>query len=305
MHLKGLVVLSLFMTVINLPAAIYFSSEEYGGPSISVLGTRYMLTLGSATCESVEGMYIDPATNQTTKTYLNDHCPYRRRMGMLGMIAVCGVALFVFTFRIVLGRRMVAMDENCQTAQDYSVVVSDPDNDARDPDEWYQYFSQFGEVAAITVALNNGELLRHLAHQRYVRMMVQYEAPAGTDPFREHMQTDEFPPNWLNHELNHISAERVLGFLGAGLPSGHWIREYRANELLLKETFKQEFRVCQVMCSFETESSQRNCLKCLTAGLIPSLLDIRTVEKEHLFRGTNQLMVDEAPEPHDVSISPL
>jgi hypothetical protein len=300
MHLKGLVVLCLFMTLINLPAAMYFNGEEYGGASLSSLGRRYCLTQGSAICESVKGLYTDPVTNQTTVTYRNDHCPYKEKMGIMGMVAVCGLGLFIIVFRLTLDREMVAMDENAQTAQDYSVVVMDPDDDAQDLTEWYTYFSQFGEVAAITVAINNGKLLRLLAHQRYVRMMAQYEAPAGTDPFNELMENDEFQPSWLKHELNHISASRVLGFAGIGLPPDHWIREYKVTQTLLKEAFKQKFRVCQVFCSFETESAQRNCLKCLTAGLIPSLLDIQTVEPEYLFRGKNQLMVDEAPEPHDV-----
>jgi hypothetical protein len=299
LHLKGLVVLCLFLTVINLPSAMYFDSDEYGGPKTSTLGVHYFATRGSAVCESVIGEYVDPATNITSVTYSNDHCPYRNKMGILGMIVVSGVAVFVVIMRLSLERTMVNLDESLQTAQDYSVVVEDPNEDAVDPNEWYSYFSQFGEVAAITVAINNGKLLKLLARQRYIRLMVQYEAPQGTDPFAELMQLDEFQPHWLKKELNHISAYKVLSWAGVGLPPDHWIREYRVNQQLLKEAFKAEFHVARVFASFETEAAQRKCLRCLTAGLIPSLLDIRTVEKQYLFRGENQLVVDEACEPHD------
>ena len=33
-------------------------------------------------------------------------------------------------------------DEAEQTAQDYSIMVQDPDADATNPDEWQQFFSQ-------------------------------------------------------------------------------------------------------------------------------------------------------------------
>ena len=157
LHLKGLVALCLFLTVINLPSAMYFDSDEYGGPKTSTLGVHYFATRGSAVCESVIGEYVDPATNITSVTYSNDHCPYRNKMGILGMIVVSGVAVFVVIMRLSLKRTMVKLDESQQTAQDYSVVVEDPDEDAVDPNEWYSYFSQFGEVAAITVAINNGQ----------------------------------------------------------------------------------------------------------------------------------------------------
>ncbi len=54
-----------------------------------------------------------------------------------------------------------------QTAQDYSVVVKDPNPDATDPEEWRAFFeSHFGPVAYVTVALNNGELLKAIATRR-------------------------------------------------------------------------------------------------------------------------------------------
>jgi hypothetical protein len=130
LHLKGLVALCLCLTCVNLPSAMYFDSEEYGGPKTSTLGARYFATRGSAVCEPVEGEYFDPLTNTTVVTFRNDHCPYRNKMGVLGIIGVTGVAIFVMLMRIRLERTMVALDESQQTAQDYSIVVEDPNEDA-------------------------------------------------------------------------------------------------------------------------------------------------------------------------------
>jgi hypothetical protein len=78
------------------------------------------------------------------------------------------------------------------------------------------------------------------------------------------------------------------------------MREYRANQEKILENYTQVYDVCQVFCAFESETSQRTCLKELTAGLVPSLFDIQTVNDAFLFRGNNQLIVAEAPEAHDV-----
>ena len=57
-------------------------------------------------------------------------------------------------------------DEAEQTAQDYSILVQDPDADATNPDEWQQFFSQFGHVSYVTVAIDNGDLVHKLADRR-------------------------------------------------------------------------------------------------------------------------------------------
>ena len=42
-------------------------------------------------------------------------------------------------------------------------MVENPDQDETDPDSWEQFFSQFGEVAYVTVSKNNevGEIFIH------------------------------------------------------------------------------------------------------------------------------------------------
>jgi hypothetical protein len=110
-----------------------------------------------------------------------------------------------------------------------------------------------------------------------------------------------FPPPPLRAQLNMISAYKVLDFAGFGLSTDRWLQEYKANQSKLFEYYKHgKYDACRVFVVFESETAQRLCLKELTAGLIPSLFDIQTVKDEYLFRGSNQLIVGEAPEPHDV-----
>ena len=44
------------------------------------------------------------------------------------------------------GEAIRQLDEASQTAQDYSIMVMDPDPDATDPDEWREFFNRFGHV---------------------------------------------------------------------------------------------------------------------------------------------------------------
>jgi hypothetical protein len=58
-----------------------------------------------------------------------------------------------------------------QTAQDYSIVVNDPPVDAYDPDEWHHYFKEFGKIAAVSVIVDNGDLLQRLAANRMFKLV--------------------------------------------------------------------------------------------------------------------------------------
>ena len=59
-------------------------------------------------------------------------------------------------------------------------------------------------------------------------------------------------------------------------------------------------QACKVFVIFNTESAQRECLKCLRAGLVYMGLNRNVLRSEHLFRSTNILYVREAPEPSDI-----
>jgi hypothetical protein len=150
---------------------MYFESEKYRG---GIPVPFYLF--GSAACTQQEQVI---ATDEYGAEFLINRnlCPYTRTLGVLSLTSILAVAMFVLAFRYNLKQTITSIDESQQTAQDYSVEVHDPDADAVDPDEWYEYFKQYGEVAAVTVALDNGELLRALAKRRMIKMMIQYELP--------------------------------------------------------------------------------------------------------------------------------
>lgn len=59
------------------------------------------------------------------------------------------------------------LDEAVETAQDYSVMVADPPENALDADMWHKYFSRFGFVRNITIAKKNNEVSQILV-KKYI-----------------------------------------------------------------------------------------------------------------------------------------
>lgn len=47
-------------------------------------------------------------------------------------------------------------------------MVDDPEDADADPDEWAKFFAQFGHVTFVTVAKDNGTLIRAMADRRAI-----------------------------------------------------------------------------------------------------------------------------------------
>jgi hypothetical protein len=187
-------------------------------------------------------------------------------------------------------------DEAEQTAQDYSIIVNDPDADATDPDEWQQFFQQFGHVTYVTVAIDNGVLIQKLADRRLVGRMIAFETA-----------TDEERASMFDPTENESAFEQLGGFkkklIGAGLSNHVSAMRKKITKMdeEITELLTKTYSCVKVFVVFETEAAQRSCLKEMTVGTIPAILNTATNIPEHQrFRKENILSVSEAPEPTDV-----
>jgi len=65
------------------------------------------------------------------------------------------------------------LDDSLNTTEDYSVEVMNPPVDVKDPDKYRDFFIKLGgpgaKVKAVTIALNNGDLLQKLSARRFLR----------------------------------------------------------------------------------------------------------------------------------------
>ena len=145
------------------PVVAIFDANAYsdGQPGL----TRPYLH-GSAVCTRTrEVSVLDTVSNVYVSTTQNQ-CAVTARQGYLTLLAlVMMTGSMLFLWFVVIPKRVVQMDEDHQSAQDYSVIIADPGVNDRNSDEWYvashfvsvrllircayrnrhTFFSQFGE----------------------------------------------------------------------------------------------------------------------------------------------------------------
>ena len=98
------------------------------------------------------------------------------------------LAMSVFVLAAVIASKLFEtelveeLDEAVQTAQDYSVVVNDPNKDADNPDEWFEFFSRFGKVRYVTITRKNSQLTAIIARKHHTAKKLKACLDHGLDP---------------------------------------------------------------------------------------------------------------------------
>ncbi|GMH48808.1 hypothetical protein TL16_g00380 [Triparma laevis f. inornata] len=303
---------------LNIPAMQHYTSSDYpkadvaafqlsiGGNAVCDKLLPVCMITTACTCATKEfditAAVADKELDMYSLTSETGECAYRAACTMKWDLAYYDASMlgFLVVGLFLLARLQNAIveeaDEAEQTAQDYSIIVNDPDADAVDPDEWQQFFQQFGHVTYVTVAIDNGVLVQKLADRRLMGRMIAFETA-----------TDEERASMFDPTENDSAFDQLSGFkkklIGAGL-SNHisfMRKKITKVDAEITELLKKEYSAVKVFVVFETEAAQRSCLKEMTVGTIPALLNQATNIPEHQrFRKENILSVSEAPEPTDV-----
>ena len=87
---------------------------------------------------------------------------------MINFAALIFVIFGSYAMNRYLRHMEVQFDEDEQTAQDYSIIINNPPDDATDPEEWKEYFKAAfdAHVTGCTVAVDNDILVRTLVERR-------------------------------------------------------------------------------------------------------------------------------------------
>jgi hypothetical protein len=169
-------------------------------------------------------------------------------------------------------------DEDVLTASDYSIVVTNPPNDATNPEEWKDFFSQFGkhEVVYVTVALDNDGLIQALSERRALLQQASFKRIEKTINLEQLQE--------ISKSLAHTN--KLL-----------YKKLKRMNETC-RELLQQSYPASAVFVTFQTEECQRRVLKALSVGSIyVATNDSSHIEDpNHDFRGKLVLDVEEAVE---------
>ena len=195
-----------------LPNLLYFSGKVY---SDGQSGIRSFSLKGSAICTIGEWVVCttctwtdfnnleerdrfanstDSVTGEVTTLVLRNACDRPGfREGIVNYAGLIFLIACFLLFGVYQRKRERLFDESKQTATDYSVVVNNPPPDAYDCDEWRDFFTQFADkqVVAVTVALDNHELLRKLLNRRIYRNKLKAVLPKNLDLDDEDLVREE------------------------------------------------------------------------------------------------------------------
>lgn len=283
------------LAAVSVPSIRYFLSDEYSGPLEERRYNNRTVDIrlwGSAVCTPTKG--YEHADSR-------DDCPINPLQFYVDFVVLAILCLFTLVSGYYQRAAQKFIDEQEQTAADYAVVVKDPDADAWDPDEWQQFFSQFGPVKFVTVAVDNHELLSSLAHLRYMEEMLRMESPDHDLTEQALHQAKHGPLPTEAVMIPHL--KRLAQKFGVFRDLAYWQRQvYHERKFIETLVQTKTYRVWSIFVMFDTEEAQRRCLRETTAGLFWTALDpMRSVVPEHLrFRGTNTLHIEPAVEPTSV-----
>lgn len=308
--LRVLAIICLIAGFISIPNMIYFNSSDYDGSGRS--SVPFGLELGAIctdtewvpcpTCEESNWTFPRYKSIRRYATAINDEnlvFVLKNNCNITLHEAICAFAAMIFVvvsfiiMSIVSRRREVRLDEYQQTASDYSIEVSNPPENAVDPDEWKIFFSQFegAQVVAITVALDNEELIRTLVKRRKVLRSIKALLKDGVKFNSDNM--DEM----ISQCVDVPSWKKYLCFASDAKSKYETVK---ALEAKAEELSKRNKCVNSIFCTFQTEQQQRDVLEKLSTSGYERTCGSNSIQDAFKFRGEHVLSVTEAKEPSAV-----
>jgi len=309
--LSSLIVLMIVAGLINLPNILYFAGPNYSGGQETLTGFAGGVK-GSAICTETEWVLCPDCgqegfapyrfaeantTNGVLKFALRNTCDGPTpSQGMVNYGTLLFLIVGIIILNLYLIKQEIRFDEDEQTAQDYSIQITNPENDARDPEEWRKFFKEVFDAHAtvITIALDNDPLIRALRERRECMHRIEINLEPGTS-------LDQIT-------LSRIAAEvefsrkcfgKMLAFLTPGIPE--LFGRIAELEAKIRGWAQLDYPCSNVFVTFETEKEQRTVLEALSVGSYHVRRQNKEkVQKEHLFRKKIMLNVEEPDEPNTI-----
>ena len=301
--LRALGILTFVAGLISLPNIIYFGGDDYSDGQDDV---RFVIR-GSAICTNESwvpcpsctlndfpdgrvGTGVNQNTGENTTFALRNFCDGATiEQGFVNLAVLVVIVLGLLAMNITAKRMEIRFDEDEQTAQDYTVVVTNPPPDAYDPEEWRNFFYdniEGASVTACTVGVANDLLVSSLVERREKLKRIELKVEPGTS-----LDTLTLSSLAAQEERK----RRVFGRMIAGLSPS--IPELVARVVVLTSKVQglaqQAAPVSNVFLTFETEADQRRVLDALLNG------DTAKSSKP-LFRDEYALQVKEPDEPSTI-----
>lgn len=324
--LRAITVVTVILGLISVYNIHYFASDQYLPASFRDL-IKNKPTIGSAICTntpwvpcpgcnctspsgSTRGSNMDELmfnrcgdivtdSGEVLRVALKNDCDGTvRQLGAVNLITV--VLLFIATAALgeYLRRQEVQFDEDEQTAQDYSVRITNPPSDATDPEEWRRFFFERcdgAQVTVCTVAVDNDFLIRTLVERRELLRRMQNALEPGLAMSNLKLA---YLAAKMERERNWFG--RFLALLLPGIPE--FYARYVALNAKVQGLAQLDFPVTNVFLTFETEKDQRKVLRKLSVGSLKAYRNDKKAlsNPRYLFRDEHVLAVEEPDEPSTI-----
>lgn len=281
MYFSTLMVLALALAVagiLNIPLSLYFYRTSYSSNDAMVENGSPWMIQSSALCLNQQAME-DGLGDRNVCNFDDWLVPgllsYGASLLLLGQLG--------FAFFWLQRKAEIVFDEEMQTASDYAIKVTNPPDDALDPQEWKDFFDQFAAtpddgVTFCAIAIDNAALLHKLVRRRVLLRQLSRKLP-GVD-----LQDPDAVATALSLK-----------------PSSCWFccstprlfRQLVTVEQEIRALSNRPHKAVAVFCIFETERAQRNALHCLSVGRWHTWRNRTNLQK---FEKSSRLVVEENAE---------
>jgi hypothetical protein len=308
--LRGLTIMMVLATLINIPNFLYFAGDTYslGQPGVNPLlkgsaicTNQVWVPCPTCTTDDFEDDLdrLATATNSATFALLNNCDGATLQQGMVNFGTLIFVLIGIVAMNIYQKHMEVKYDEDEQTAQDYSIVITNPPHDAHNPDEWrlfFHYNFHGLHTTACTIAVDNDLLVQCLVERRECMRKIEMKVDPGTS-----LDIINLARIAMEIERKRSLFGKLFAMIFPGIPELYG----RVTVLTAKVQglAQQDYPVSNVFVTFETEAAQRQVLSALSVGSRATAKNNIEVMKDHptyLFRGKTLLRVEEPDEPSTV-----
>ena len=307
---------------INIPSMLYYASSSYSGEG----GKAHLpwALQASAICTNKTWVVCNDCTEEEW-SWAEEAGTFARAQDGTVLVErnACGGAMifdglidfFTFVFVVLflsapsyyLYVREARMDEDVLTADDYSLLVTNPPADAYDPDEWKEFFEQFAEkqVTLVTVALDNEVMLKKLVQRRAQVENLRKLLPKGVNLDDEIMVQAALSKlveeqKGINRNCFGKLFESFLRSTGLLIPAETLVGVISRLDQEIKELQTRQYNVSSVFITFETEEGQHKAFSALSPDTVNTLKATKKgVPLKHYFRKT-LLQIDQPADPSSV-----
>ena len=217
------------------------------------------------------------------------------RQGLSDIITMAILIVFILCLKKFEEKNVEDIDLSQQTTQDYAIRVTNLPDKLNDPDEYRDFFKKWGDVVFVSLAPDNGELLKSLADMRELEEVLRARQAADLEDTvngKPIVRQAELPPDKLF--LQQFGLYMNTDYLNAK-------KEATMEKIKALVGNKSARKNKAVYVVFNTEKSQRQCLKDCATGFCEEMFNTQccSLTDKSMFKG-KCLRIDEPVEPNSV-----